>query len=176
MNITTITLSLLTKIKVVIASFSTLKAFLLIPILAVPFVIKTEYTILLLLCLMVVDFATGVLASNEKRKRYLKTDEALKGKFTISSGNLKKSGVKFLLYFTTIITAFFMEKIFFIKSFSFDFSEAELRITIIVIGFWVCVEVYSIVFENIRELGFDLYGYVKNAIKKINGLKSEISS
>jgi phage-related holin len=149
------------KSKMVASALFSKKGFLLIPMAVVSVTIKFEYTLKLLLWLMIIDFITGVLASyfeRQKSKKIATPEELVKitAKHLISSEKLKLSGVKFILYMSTTLTAYFIQNIFFIKSFNFGFSEANFTISIVVVSFWCIVEFYSIVFENFKRMGIDV--------------------
>lgn len=159
--------------------FSKKGVVLLIPLAVTVNVIDAKLALLVLFVLMTLDFITGISASYVERKELIKTLkgaelENLKKTNLISSQKLKMSGVKFALYMITTLLAFAIESIFFIKSFNLKFSEAELTVSVVVIFFWCCVEIYSIIFENFKKMGFDITAKVLNIFKKYKSLKSKI--
>lgn len=135
----------------------------------------TEKAIYLLICFYVLDFITGILASWKEKKEAEKKNPKLKEQSLISSEKLKLSGVKAFTYASAILAVWGIEKVFIIKSFKFDsFSDQNMTITLIFIGFCCSVEFYSIFFENFKRAGFDIRkkffavaGEVKKIINKI---------
>jgi phage-related holin len=135
----------------------------------------TEKAIYLLICFYVLDFITGILASWKEKKEAEKKNPKLKEQSLISSEKLKLSGVKAFTYASAILAVWGIEKVFIIKSFKFDsFSDQDMTITLIFIGFCCSVEFYSIFFENFKRAGFDIRkkffavaGEVKKIINKI---------
>lgn len=165
----------LIKSKIVIESFASTKGYFMLPIALSVTAVRLEWALLLLFGLMTVDFGTGVGASHFERKKLKKENPDVKHGNLISSEELKKSGVKFTLYAMTILLAYFLEQIFFVKSFQFGFSEAKFSISIVVIGFWCIVEFYSIVFENFKRMGVDVVEKFKNIVSKYKTTKKDIS-
>jgi phage-related holin len=167
------------KTKIVANALLSKKGLVLVPVAAVAITVQFQLALLLLFGLMVLDFITGILASyfeREKDKK-LATPEALiliLSKYLISSEKLKLSGVKFTLYTSTILLAYFIQNIFFIKSFSFGFSDAHFTISIVVVSFWCVVEFYSIVFENFKRMGFDVLAIFFKIFNKYKSTKDKI--
>lgn len=152
------------KAKLVGSSIFTKKGFLLAPVIVPVTMAKTTgLAIELLIFLMITDFFTGVVGNYFEIR---KTDKKAGLVDIISSEKLKRSGVKFMLYSLTIITAFFLQRIFQLKTFTLLVSDMKLNLVIGVIGFWCVVECYSIFFENFKKMGID----VKATIKKITDL------
>jgi len=145
------------KSKLVFLSLCTNKGFFLMPIGAVALVVSLKAAIHLLVALMIFDFITGIGASWCNKKKAEKADPTKEKKQLISSEKLKLSGVKMFLYGSTIWIAYKIEQLFLIKTFTLDFSEKELTLTIGVIAFWCMVELFSIVFENFKDMGFDVF-------------------
>ena len=162
------------KSKIVLESFTTTKRYVTVPITVGVISIKMRYALYFLLALMVLDFITGIGASYSEHKKKKKENPELDLDILISSEKLKKSGVKFLLYATTIIAAYFLEQIFLLKAFEFGFSDGKFTISIIVIGFWSAVEIYSIVFENFKRMGFDVIERVKIIIRNYKASKDDL--
>lgn len=153
------------KAKLVGSSIFTKKGFLLAPaIVPVTLAKTTGMAIEFLIFLMITDFFTGIGASYFETKKASKVKVGLVD--IISSEKLKRSGLKFMLYSLTILTAFFLQKIFQLKTFTLLVSDMKLNLVIGVIGFWCVVECYSIFFENFKKMGID----VKATIKKITDL------
>ena len=161
----------------------------------------TQFAITYLLFLMVFDFITGIWASYVERKEDLKVDKfksdtkwvnnllyicnngfiyGLRHIFvnltnTVKSEKLKLMGVKFLLYFSTIIVTYIFEDIFFIKKFNLYFSDLKFSLTLSVILFWSAVEWWSIFFENFKTIGIDIKGLLFKLIKNLLQIKTEIT-
>jgi hypothetical protein len=159
--------------------FSKKGAILILPMAVTANTINVQLALLVLFILMSIDFITGIGASYFERKELLKTLEGgelkkLKETNLISSQKLKLSGIKFIFYMTFILVAFIIESVFFIKSFDLSFSEAKLTLSIIVILFCCGVEIYSIIFENFKKMGFDVTAMFLKIFKKYKSLKSEI--
>ncbi|MDN3665609.1 phage holin family protein [Algibacter miyuki] len=164
------------KSKIVFFSLYTNKGFFLIPIGAVALVVNLKSAIHLLIALMIFDFITGIGASWSNKKKAEKADPTLEKKQLISSEKLKLSGVKMLLYGSTIWLAYKIEELFLIKTFTLDFSEKELTLTIGVIAFWCMVELFSIIFENFKAMGFDVLKIVSKIFNTYKTAKKEIKN
>lgn len=152
---------------------------LLIPIVVTANVIDVKLALLVLFTLMAIDFASGISGSYFVRKKQLKELSGedlkkLKESNLISSEKLKLSGVKFIFYMVFTLLAFIIESVFFIKSFDLSFSEAKLKISIIAILLCCLIEIYSIVFENFKKMGFDVTAIFSKIFKKYKSLKSGI--
>ena len=164
------------KVKLVIKSFTSSKSYLMIPLAISVISIKIKSALILLFIFMVIDFITGIGASYFKKKELEKENPLEKKRQLISSSKLKMSGVKFVLYTTSILLAHFVENIFFIKPFQIALSSANFTITILVISFWCLVEFYSIFFENFKGMGFDIMERGIKIIKKVRSAKKEIKN
>lgn len=164
------------KAKVVVKAFSSVKGVFMVPLAVSAISIDVVSSLYVLFSLLIFDFGTGIAASYFDKKKAEKLDPELKKKNLISSEKLKMSGVKFLLYTLTILCAYFIEKIFFIKSFNFSFSEANFTISVIVIGFWCVVEFYSIFFENFKRMGIDIVELALKFFRKYKSVKKEVNS
>ena len=124
--------------------------------------------------LMLFDFATGILVSKKLKEEAEKINPELKKEHLISSEGLKRTGVKFLLYFSTTMIALWSEKVLHIKTFHFDFAEIEFTITVVIMLWWITVETYSIVFENFKKLGFDVISIFTKIIDTYKSGKTKI--
>lgn len=134
---------------------------------------NTEKAIYLLISFYILDFITGILASWKEKREAEKKDPSLKEKDLISSDKLKLSGIKAFTYASAILAVWGIEKVFIIKSFTFDsISDQDMTITLIFIGFCCAIEFYSIFFENFKRAGFDLR---KNLFKVVDGAKKIIA-
>lgn len=160
----------------------------------------TQFAITYLLILIVLDFITGIMASYiqykdivnavKLRSKIVFIDKILmffntgaiykircfeeKFKRVVSSKKLKMSGVKLLLYFSTILVTYFFEQIFFIKNFKLDFSNLSFSLTLAIILFWSAVEWHSIFFENFKKIGIDVKAIIFDLIKNFLNLKKEV--
>ncbi|GLB47749.1 phage holin family protein [Neptunitalea lumnitzerae] len=141
-----------------------------------PNFITPTKTIHLLLVLIVLDFITGICASFIEKKRAQRLNPELKNEILLSSEKLRMTGVKFFLYGATILLAYYIEKIFLIKSFTFSFSSATFSLSIIVTGFWIVVEFYSVVFENFKRMGFDVIEKTLNIVQKFKTTKKQLKN
>ncbi|WP_281754728.1 phage holin family protein [Neptunitalea chrysea] len=164
------------KIPIVFQAFATKKGLLMAPVAVLPIVISAKGALKVLFALMILDFITGIYASHVEKRKVEKINPELKNEPLISSEKLKLSGVKFMLYVATILLAYFVEKIFFIKSFAIGFSDAHFTITVIVIAFWIVVEFYSVVFENFKRMGFDVIRKLTKIISKFKSTKNQLQS
>ena len=148
------------------ALFSKKGIILTIPlVMALPILTTRQQIGCVLGFLMFIDFVTGVMVSHKAKTELEKTKPELKNERLISSSGLKKTGVKFLLYGSTILTAYWIQNILKINKFSFSFTDLSVGITLLVMLFWVTVEIYSIVFENFKALGFDVFAKFNNIIE-----------
>ena len=167
------------KTKIVAQALLSKKGLVLVPVGVVAITVQFELALKLLFSLMILDFVTGILASYFEREKAKKvaTPEALAlilAKHLISSEKLKLSGVKFTLYTSTILLSYFIQNIFFIKTFSFGFSEANFTISIVVVSFWCVVEFYSIIFENFKRMGVDVLAIVFKMFNKYKSTKDKL--
>jgi len=175
----TIFLSYITSIFKVVTSFNTNKGFILIPTffsLTWFLTISDELKGLILLGVLIIfDFITGILASSYIRKDNIKKGKEV-SKRLIESSKLRLSGVKFYVYFSTIVLAWLMHHIWVLKNFEIWISEEPKGIVLIVIGFWCLVEIYSIVFENFKDMGIDVLSIFEKLKKIYNKFKTNNDS
>jgi hypothetical protein len=119
-----------------------------------------QWSLVFLAGAFLIDFITGILASwNE----YRNSDQKIKVYF-IESNKLRKSLSKAITYMSVIAFVYFFEMIFFIKSFTFSFSNKELTVTLITIFACVVIEFFSIL-ENSKRSGYDILGKIKEIAK-----------
>lgn len=117
---------------------------------------------ILLILSIIADFITGILASciEFKKNPTILTD---KSNYIIESAKLRLTAVKFACYTMGILGAWGVETVFFIKKIPSGYISTEnLTLTTIVIGFFCIIEIYSIFFENIKRMGFDVIQTIKN--------------
>lgn len=153
----------LLKAKIVTSSMFTKKGMILAPvIIPITMAKTTQLAIEFLLFLMITDLFTGICASFIEMRK----ESKVKLVDVVSTEKLKRSGIKFILYFFSVLTAYFIQEIFRIKTFTLLISDMKLNLVIGIIGFWCIVECYSIFFENFKKMGID----IKSTIKKITDL------
>lgn len=162
------------KTKIVFLSLSTNKGIFLFPIGAVAFVVSLKAAIFFLMGLTFLDFVTGIGASWFKKQKTEKENPPIEKTHLISSEKLKLSVVKMVLYSSAILLSHFIEKIFFIKSFNLEFSEKEFTITVFVVGFLCMIELYSVIFENFKAMGFDVLKIVSKIFNTYKSARKEI--
>lgn len=144
---------------------------LAVPTVTISTTIDPQKAMLLLLYLFALDFITGILASYILWKK-TKSKERL-----ISSEKLRLSGVKLFTYCSCILTVYAVEMIFFERKFVFEIiSNKEFTITSVAIAFFCAIEFYSIVFENIKKCGFDVFAKFSQLISIFKKTQSKITS
>lgn len=162
------------KTPVVLKEFCTTKALVLLPFFTLPVFTTRQRILLFLVGLVIFDFATGVGVSYEEKKKAEKKAKLIseteylkiKNARLITSKKLKQTGVKVTLYISSLIAAYFLDEILKIENFTFSFSGIDYNATLIVALWWIIVEIYSIFFENFKDLGFDILKFFTE-IKKI---------
>lgn len=116
---------------------------------------------ILLILSIIVDFITGILASCIEFKKSKDTFSD-KPKYIIESAKLRLTAVKFGCYTMGILGAWGVETVFLIQKIPSGYISTEnLTLTTIVIGFFCSIEIYSIFFENIKNMGFDIVQRIK---------------
>ncbi len=165
------------KLIIVFKSLFTQKGLILIPtiLISVPILSTKQHIGLMLVFLIIVDFLTGLAVSRKKKKAAEKLDPNLKTKNLFKSKIFKdKTGVKLLLYSLTIFVTYWAEYILKIRTFNISISKIDLNGTLIILLVWITVELYSIIFENIKDLGFDVMIVIKKIITAFKSVKKEI--
>ncbi|PZR24451.1 MAG: hypothetical protein DI539_00300 [Flavobacterium psychrophilum] len=129
------------------------------------FTSSEQQIILLFLCIML-DFITGILASWTESKTNL--DLSQPKKYFIESAKLRLTVIKFVSYSLGILGAWGIETIFLIKKIPLvSISTKELTLTSYVVCFFCVIEIYSILFENIKRMGFDILQKSKIIISEV---------
>jgi Bacteriophage holin family len=128
----------------------------------------------LLTIFFLADFVTGIWASYIEKKKAEKINPELKKENLISSEKAKMCLVKFVLYGGSILIAKLLTIVFLVKPFVFDYFEKSLSLTLLVIMACSLVELYSILFENFKRMGIDIYGRASKLIDKFLKLKSKL--
>lgn len=130
--------------------------FFCIPILVLT---TSQKAVILLGLFFILDFITGILASWVE---FMKTNSNSEKRYLIQSSKLRLSAVKFICYALGILCAWGIEIVFVIKKIpSGSISTQNLTFTTVVIAFFCAIEFYSIFFENIKRMGFDIILKVK---------------
>lgn len=130
-----------------------------------------QKAIILLGIFFALDFATGIAASWFEKRRAEKLDPALKEQSLISSEKLKLSMVKAFMYCSSILSIYGIEKVFFVRQFHLDFFEQKASITLLAVAFCCVIELYSVIFENFKRMGFDLKDKVSRIFKTVKSVK-----
>lgn len=142
---------------------------LAIPTIAISTTIDPQKSILFLCLLFVIDFATGITGSYVE---WNKTDRKIT---LISSEKLRMSAVKLFTYFSGILVVYGVELVFFEKHFNFkSITDKDFTITSIAIAFFCAIEIYSIVFENFKKMGFDVLANIKKIVGVFKETKKAI--
>jgi len=116
----------------------------------------------LLLVAILLDFITGIIANYNESKR--KQSKLYVDRYFLQSSKLRLSILKFITYGLAILIAFFIEYIFMIGEFKPHHLIQKVTFTTIVISFCCAIEIYSIFFENIKRMGFDIILKIKEII------------
>jgi phage-related holin len=136
-----------------------LTLFTSLPLIVFPSLTTSQKAVILLGIFFILDFITGILASWIEVK---KTNSTTRKKYVIQSSKLRLSAVKFICYALGILCAWGIEIVFVIKKVpSGSISTQNLTFTTVVIAFFCVIEFYSIFFENIKRMGFDVIQKVK---------------
>ena len=142
---------------------------LAIPTIAISTTIDPVRAIVFLCILDALDFITGIAAS------YIVWRKTDRKTTLISSEKLKMSGVKVFTYFSTILVVYGVELVFFEKHFNFNsITDKDFTITSIAIAFFCAIEIYSIVFENFKKMGFDVLANIKKLVTVFKDTKKAI--
>jgi len=130
---------------------------------------------ILLLLSLILDFITGILASWTEIKKN-KTVSRDKNKYVIESAKLRFTGVKIGCYSMGILGAWGVETIFLLQKIPLGYiATKDLTLTTFVIGFFCIIEFYSIFFENIKRMGFDIIQKISEAWKLYKTIKNGFS-
>lgn len=123
-----------------------------------------QKALLLLAALFVLDFITGIAASYIEARQNKSVSGTIQKGYVLSSAKLRLSAVKFITYALAALCAYGIEVIFFIREFEPHLVTQKLTLTTIVIAFFCVIEFYSVFFENIKRMGFDIAGTFKKII------------
>lgn len=130
----------------------------------------------LLFGLITFDYGTGVYASwinykKENGKGFFKDSEN-----GFSSKLWKQSVTKVITYFLFILLTYAIEYIFQIKSFTSDYSDLKITITLFAIAISCGIEFYSIFFENLPRAGFSLEDKFMKAFNKVKSIFTKVKN
>lgn len=144
---------------------------LLTPLISIIILNNQILAILLLIFFLIADYATGVMAAWVEAKKQKETTK------WFSSEKTRLSIIKSVSYMLFILGCFAIEKIFLVKKFNFThFSEADFTLTLMACAICICIEFYSIFWENLPKAGVDIPGYVNKIIGKIKEIKTSVKS
>ena len=152
------------------------KPYVIIPTIGIIELSNMQLSILLLFGLLAADWGTGVYAAwinykKENGKGFFKDSE--KG---FSSRIWKQSLTKTITYFLFILSTYAIEYIFQIKSFTSDYSDLKITITLFAIGFICGIEFYSIFFENLPRAGFSIEDKFMKAFNKVKSIFTKVKN
>ena len=130
----------------------------------------------LLFFLLSMDYFTGVYAAwinykKENGKGFFKDSEN-----GFSSKLWKQSVTKVITYFLFILLTYAIEHIFQIKSFTSDYSDLKITITLFAIAISCGIEFYSIFFENLPRAGFSLEDKFMKAFNKVKSIFTKVKN
>lgn len=117
-----------------------------------------------------IDFFTGLSASY---KEYRKDKSELSAPYFLQSKKLRHSILKACTYFVFIIMSWIMWRLFFNGEIPMPLSDKAINIIEAAFGLCIAVECWSII-ENIKRLGFDLFGEILKAIKGFRSTGKEL--
>ena len=132
-----------------------------------------------------IDFITGIIASFMERIAEEKKEQKVES-FTwkekviyffdnISSDQMKRSIVKGIAYSVFIMCSYGIQFIFKIKPFSFSFSELTWDLPLIAVAGAIVIELWSILLENFKRMGFDIIKIALGMFTKVKEVKNEIT-
>ena len=144
---------------------------------------RLAFTFLVIAYLL--DFITGVIASFIERLEEEKKIQEVES-FTwkqkviyffdnISSDQMKRSIVKGIAYSVFILCSHGIQFIFKIKPFSFSFSDLVWDLPLIAVAGAIVIELWSILLENFKRMGFDIIKIALEMFSKAKEVKKEIT-
>ena len=130
------------------------------------------------------DFVTGVIASFMERIKEEKINQqvekfSLKEKIiyffdNISSDQMRRSIVKGIGYALFILCSYGIQHIFKIKPFTFSFSHLVWDLPLLAVGGAIVIELWSILLENFKRMGFDIVKILLNMFSRAKEVKDEV--
>jgi len=101
-------------------------------------------------------------------------------KYVIESSKMRLSAVKFSTYGMGILIAYGLEWVFILEDFNLHSNLHKISLSTLITAFFCVIEFYSIFFENVRRMGFDIIQKIKNISHKgwdiYNTIKNNESS
>ena len=88
---------------------------------------------------------------------------------------MKRSIVKGIAYSVFILCSYGIQFIFKIKPFTFSFSELTWDLPLIAVAGAIVIELWSILLENFKRMGFDIIKIVLGMFTKAKEVKKGIS-
>lgn len=135
------------------------------PIISIPAFCTSIRVLLLLGLLFLLDFITGIVASYVEFKKS-KNNDCVPKRYVIQSSKLRLSAVKFITYGLAILIAYALEWVFLVSEFEIHKNINKLSLSTTATAFFCLIEFYSIFFENVKRMGFDIIEIVKTISKK----------
>ena len=137
-----------------------------VPVMIPPAMSTPIKALILLAIFFILDFLTGIGASYVEFKKSLPVLPGSGKRYVLSSSKMRLSVVKFITYGLAALIARGMEWVFIPGEFEPNENLNKMTLTTIVIGICCVIEVYSILFENVKRMGFDLIQKVKQIYKE----------
>lgn len=145
-----------------------------LPALTFPVFTTPQKALILLGGLFVLDFITGIWGNWIEFKRDWPIDPVTgRRERVIKSAKLRLSAVKFGTYCIMILGAYGIEWVFVPGEFEPHDRLQKMTLTVIVIAFCCVIELYSILFENIKRMGFDIVKKSKKIWSLYKSVKDE---
>ena len=88
---------------------------------------------------------------------------------------MKRSIVKGIGYALFILCSYGIQHIFKIKPFAFSFSELTWDLPLLAVGGAIVIELWSILLENFKRMGFDIIKIALGMFSKVKEVKNEIT-
>lgn len=129
----------------------------------VAYLLPLESLLLLLTFLFIVDFVTGCTVSMKKYKK----STGIWSLRWFDSDKFGSTIIKAVFYFLFILSAIILNILIYKNKIHITFFREE-PFTLAEIAVFVCMirEIWSILFENMKELGFDFLGQIENIATK----------
>ncbi|WP_417365566.1 phage holin family protein [Flavobacterium beibuense] len=137
----------------------------------------TQKAALFLVVLFAIDFVTGLGASWMEFKKEKPLMPSSEKRYLIETSKLRQSIVKGVFYGLWALLSWAIENIFVIKEIpSGHISTENLTLTTYAIALLCAIEFYSIFFENLKRMGFDIIQIVKKISSNGWGLYKTIKN
>jgi len=132
----------------------------------IPLISTPLKALILLGILFVFDFITGIGASYVEFHKIKLLDSTAPKHYILTSSKLRLSVVKFITYGLAILIAFGIEWAFVNGEFKLHDNIQTITLTTFVTAFCSIIEIYSIFFENVKRMGFDIIQKIKTISKE----------